>query len=256
MRSDIKRFFWLYIFLFIICFSVITAQPAPDRVFIVTANSGLCLRSEPSLEGNKLGVIPYEAEVLVTITKENYILLEDALKYYEIEIYAPIEIDSKYGNWTKVNWKEEAGWVFGGFIQSKISLDVPGVELLKDIPQNWFPVADPEDLKLEWSCFGGLPFISIYPDGNDYILEPHIVYNYGQDTQSYYIHEVKKENRKYTIFLEGHENKIYTIVFHFYPDTEAVRVVKNLSFESSGYFIEAEIASQLQCSIPDWGEEP
>jgi hypothetical protein len=256
MKASILRIFWIHVFFIIIFLGFGHSQPAPDRIFIVTAKSGLRMRSEASLEGSTLVVIPYQTEVLVTKTEENYILLEDAQKYYEYEIYSPIEIDSKYGNWMKVKWKEKEGWVFSGFLQSKVSLDILGLELLKEIPHNWFPIADSDDPRLVWSCFGGLPFISLYPDGNDYIAEPHLVYNYGQDTQDFRITEVKKEKRKYTIGLRGYENEEYTIVFQFYPDTEAVTVIKKLSFESSGYFVEAAIASQLPCSIPDWDEEP
>lgn len=65
----------------------------------ISADVGLRMRSAPSLEAEKLGVIPYGEQV---------ILLE--------ERGAVVEIAGAKGHWSRVRWKNREGWVFGGFL--------------------------------------------------------------------------------------------------------------------------------------------
>jgi len=68
-------------------------------VLFVTANAGLKLREQPDQNAKQVTLIPYGAEI----------------KFLE-EQGDPVTIAGKTGKWTKVSWKENTGWAFGGFL--------------------------------------------------------------------------------------------------------------------------------------------
>jgi hypothetical protein len=76
----------------------------PQNARLVTAEDGLRMRDKPTLEGEGLCVIPFEDSVL---------LLEEQTE--------EITIGGKTGVWSLVRWKEQTGWVFGGFLTESIT---------------------------------------------------------------------------------------------------------------------------------------
>lgn len=65
----------------------------------VKAKSGLIIRNHPSLDGQKIGVIPYGA-------------------YIEInkKITEPEIVSGKEGQWSEINFNNKTGWVFDGYL--------------------------------------------------------------------------------------------------------------------------------------------
>lgn len=82
--------------------SSVQAYEYPDgsELTKVLAGSSLKLRSEPSTDASELTVIPGGATVAVLeVTGEE------------------IELSGKTGKWTKINYKGQIGWAFGGFLE-------------------------------------------------------------------------------------------------------------------------------------------
>ncbi|TGL72109.1 signal peptidase I [Leptospira jelokensis] len=72
--------------------------PTNER-FCVLSQNGLRLRKEPNLESEKIELIPFEEELLVTKQKEE-----------------KITVDGKEGSWVQVTYKDKVGWVFNGYL--------------------------------------------------------------------------------------------------------------------------------------------
>lgn len=66
----------------------------------IDSPDGLKLRDAPGLDGNMITVIPGNARV--TLMREQG---------------EELSIDGRSGVWSKVNWQEQAGWVFGGYLR-------------------------------------------------------------------------------------------------------------------------------------------
>ncbi|EOQ88432.1 signal peptidase I [Leptospira yanagawae serovar Saopaulo str. Sao Paulo = ATCC 700523] len=73
-------------------------KPADER-FCVLSRNGLRLRKEPNIESEKIELIPFEEELLVTKQKDDRII-----------------IDGKEGSWVQVTYKDKIGWVFNGYL--------------------------------------------------------------------------------------------------------------------------------------------
>ncbi|MEQ9229850.1 MAG: SH3 domain-containing protein [Cyclobacteriaceae bacterium] len=75
-------------------------QPVQEaKTKYVSAKSGLRMRDRPELSGEKLSTIPYNASVSAVENIEGMVFLADT-----------------YGEWTKVIYNGEVGWVFGGYL--------------------------------------------------------------------------------------------------------------------------------------------
>ena len=68
----------------------------------VSAKAGLTVRNKPGASGEKIGAIPFGAEVLLISEEENYVVLA-----------------GRKGRWSKISWFGPDGWVFGGFLSNK-----------------------------------------------------------------------------------------------------------------------------------------
>jgi len=77
-------------------------KPAPEKRRVDVGGSVLTMRAEPNLKGTFILSIPDQAKVVV--------IKEDA----HTETIA-----KKTGKWTKVSYKGEEGWVFGGFLSKE-----------------------------------------------------------------------------------------------------------------------------------------
>ncbi|TGM03180.1 SH3 domain-containing protein [Leptospira jelokensis] len=64
----------------------------------VGVKSGLRLRSQPNLDGEKIDLIPYQSIVSI------------------LKIGDPISIDNIYSKWAKVEFQDKVGWVFMGYL--------------------------------------------------------------------------------------------------------------------------------------------
>jgi hypothetical protein len=86
------------VLLLLIC--LFAFQPIQEtKIKYVSAKSGLRMRDSPQLSGKKLSTIPYNAPVSVLEKLDGMVYLADT-----------------FGEWTKVNYKGEVGWVFGGYL--------------------------------------------------------------------------------------------------------------------------------------------
>ena len=74
----------------------------PDQYRWVSSRGGLTVRSTPDISGEKVGAIPFGAEVLLISEEENY-----------------VELAGRKGRWTKISWFGPDGWVFGGFLSEE-----------------------------------------------------------------------------------------------------------------------------------------
>jgi len=70
-----------------------------NKVAYILAKSGLRMRNRPSLNGTTLGAIPYRTRILILREKGKSIVLSGAR-----------------GKWSKIQWGNTKGWVFGGFL--------------------------------------------------------------------------------------------------------------------------------------------
>ena len=67
----------------------------------VSAKAGLTVRNKPAASGEKIGAIPFGAEVFLISEEENY-----------------VELAGRKGRWSKISWFGPDGWVFGGFLSN------------------------------------------------------------------------------------------------------------------------------------------
>lgn len=91
----------VFSFVFII-YSMLSIAPKETQTYkglFVNAESGLYLRSKPSVKGNKLGLVPYGEEVV--LLKGSGIIEK---------------IDGKQGEWVFVRWQKKEGWVFNAYL--------------------------------------------------------------------------------------------------------------------------------------------
>jgi len=78
-----------------------TTQKIINEPRWVKAEAGLKLRSGPGTDFDTLDLIPYGDEV---------VLVSEELE--------PVAIGGMMGNWSKINWQKNEGWVFGGFLSA------------------------------------------------------------------------------------------------------------------------------------------
>ena len=74
----------------------------PEQYRWVSGKGGLTVRSKPDASGEKVGAIPFGAEVLLISEEENY-----------------VELAGRKGRWSKISWYGPDGWVFGGFLSKE-----------------------------------------------------------------------------------------------------------------------------------------
>lgn len=70
-----------------------------DKVRWVTSKSGLRFRRNPGLSAERLGLIKYNEKVIFIEEEKNEIV-----------------VAGKKGKWTKINYNNITGWVFGAFL--------------------------------------------------------------------------------------------------------------------------------------------
>jgi hypothetical protein len=73
-----------------------------SKIRWVTSKSGLRMRKRPNLQALRLRLIKFKEKVV-------FIEEEETQK----------EIDGIKGKWTKINYNNLTGWVFGGFLSKK-----------------------------------------------------------------------------------------------------------------------------------------
>lgn len=76
-------------------------KPAMKKDAWIVPKVGLRYRDTPDLNGKKLGVIPYSEKVVLVEEKGN-----------------DMTISGVTGKWSRVEWNNKTGWVFGGFLSS------------------------------------------------------------------------------------------------------------------------------------------
>lgn len=74
-----------------------------DSVYI-SAPSGLNMRDEPSLSGNKVTALSYNSKILVLDVSENI-----------------QQIQGKSSRWIFTRYNGRTGWIFGGYVSSRLS---------------------------------------------------------------------------------------------------------------------------------------
>ena len=74
----------------------------PEQYRWVSGKGGLTVRSTPDASGEKVGAIPFGAEVLLISEEENY-----------------VELAGRKGRWSKISWYGPDGWVFGAFLSKE-----------------------------------------------------------------------------------------------------------------------------------------
>lgn len=101
-----------------------------------------------------------------------------------------------------MKYKSYTGWVFDGWLYFEDDELIENLHYLNDIPHSYFwRSADfTEDDEIEYDCFGGNPQIHINTLGTNYIKYPHIIMDYGQDSHTMKIVDVKKEPSHYIIY--------------------------------------------------------
>lgn len=95
-----KKFLLTFLILLCINFNASSQQFQSGSRWI-SASSGLRMRDQPNLSGEKLDVIPYGERV-------NWLAEKDETVY----------LAGTFGKWTKVKWEETTGWVYGGFLSN------------------------------------------------------------------------------------------------------------------------------------------
>ncbi|GHU75760.1 hypothetical protein FACS189461_2500 [Spirochaetia bacterium] len=93
---------------------------AEYEIMYVNSPDGLRVRSEPGLDGNKVGLLEYKARVEIMET-DSHIVYIDGLK----------------GQWKLINSGQTQGWVFGGYLEESL----PQFKLESAIIGNWY-IAD------------------------------------------------------------------------------------------------------------------
>lgn len=99
-----KRSIVLLGLIFIIFFFFSCSKESTEKY--VTSLNGLYLRKLPDQKSEKIDLIPF---------KEKLIILEKDKNIFMIE--------KTQGNWVKVQWNNKIGWVFDGFINTKLAVD-------------------------------------------------------------------------------------------------------------------------------------
>lgn len=95
--------------------------------YYVHAKKGLIIRQEPDLNSNKITVIPYGEEIQIN-------------KYSN----GNVKIDKIVDNWAYIDWKNNSGWAFSGYIR-KYSTQYQNspyevVEKFFDTPKVYFSI--------------------------------------------------------------------------------------------------------------------
>ncbi len=93
---------YIHVLTFSISLIILTGSirlSAEEKYAWTTAESGLRVRDNASLNAKKIGLIPYNSKVIILEEKGE-----------------ELTIAGKKGKWTKVKSREAEGWVFGGFL--------------------------------------------------------------------------------------------------------------------------------------------
>lgn len=101
-HTTMKRFFLLLTILTI--FSVAFSTSLDTLHLTVIAPSGLSLRSEPGLQGERLAVVPQGTELILIGQR------------YELFTHAEF-IDQRYGSWVKARYAGKEGYLFSGYLR-------------------------------------------------------------------------------------------------------------------------------------------
>ncbi|HPQ53065.1 MAG TPA: SH3 domain-containing protein [Spirochaetota bacterium] len=88
-----------------------TSEQFPQEKYIIEAE-GLRMRSEPSLRGNRLALIPFGEKVTVTGKSGNTMEVTDSTSGRKLQRH-----------WYQVQWNGKKGWVFGAYIGDKAECD-------------------------------------------------------------------------------------------------------------------------------------
>ncbi|HPB81687.1 MAG TPA: SH3 domain-containing protein [Spirochaetota bacterium] len=83
------------------------SEQFPQDKYIIAAE-GLRMRSEPSLQGNRLALIPFGEKVSAIGKSETVLEVTDGTSGKKLQHH-----------WYQVQWKGAKGWVFGGYIGDK-----------------------------------------------------------------------------------------------------------------------------------------
>ncbi len=113
----------LFFILLLISQNLIGANYQKGDSLYVWADSGLKIRSEPSLKGEKMNLIPYGEKV--KIIQEN--LRTIPLKVNELKLKSTngkVEVFDIEGFWVKVDWNGEEGYVFDGYLSKIETLSI------------------------------------------------------------------------------------------------------------------------------------
>ena len=215
----------LFILLGIIIENAIFAQSAPQiiskqlNLYAVNSFEGLRVRSAPSLEGKKIGLLEYQETV-------ECLLIDDK----------PVVIDKITSNWFKVKsvQKDLEGYVFGGYLTPLhyVEYSAPDRNPFKiDSEKIYSLINDETGIKTDWnledgiyvpfqifiqfpnrysSCLNDKDFGVVIKNGKLYYFiysnQKIIVYDTAYDTEvdSFYKPELKenKENQKeYVVYI-------------------------------------------------------
>lgn len=101
---NIRRFI-IALLTFTLIAVALNSEELTENIRFVTADVGLRMRIGPELNQRKLGTIPFNAMVK---------LIEE---HGEVKTIA-----GATGRWSKVEWKEQVGWVFGGFLAKEFAI--------------------------------------------------------------------------------------------------------------------------------------
>ncbi len=117
---------------------IVYCQNNTDTVRWITADVGLNMRASPDLNAKKIGLIPYGEKVQ---------LIE--------ETGDAITISGATGKWSKVEWKDKTGWVFGGFLIGESAGIIPaGWKVYKNGKFGYQFSYPPEATVEEWPVDG------------------------------------------------------------------------------------------------------
>lgn len=152
----------------------------------VSAQAGLRMRDKPDLDGEKLGVIPYNTKVkMLQITGDKMFIAGET------------------GYWTEVDYNGSRGWVFGGFLSPTIN--------------GWFEKLSLKDrLVGHWGSGGH--WTGIYFNFYDYSA-CSIIYDGTEGSASgTYTFDPHYQNLVITLHGEGRSGETYTIKNEYYVD--------------------------------------
>ncbi len=151
-----------------------TRKPDEMRAWVKAAG-GLRLRDRPSADGRIVFVIPDFSEVNV---------LEETGDI--------ITISGASGKWSRVRYKDETGWAFGGFLNSvepdRAEIRNALSEKLKGFPRNWTELTLINGRYYIYKyCHAQVRGITIDMDGS---MGPEIIRGLGQESDQYLILDV------------------------------------------------------------------